>query len=626
MSTADLWNQIATLSPAKRELLERLLEQQGLSATMRGRPAAELREPPRNPLERTLAGLWGEVLGVEAVGIHDDFFSLGGDSIHCMQIVARARRAGLGLTARQLFENPTVARLATVAVQMSAADPASSPGAVPFADAGLSNDDLASLLASFPPGDAEDVYVLSPVQEGMLFHVLASSDPQLYRDQGVCTLSGALEPEAFRRAWRQLIVRHPALRTTFHWDGLPRSVQVVHRAVEPPIDWIDARELAPGAADALVEELRRDELARPMALAEPPLFRLTLVDLGGDDHRLLWTHHHLAHDAWSLNLLVGELLSLYQEERGGGQARLAPAPHYRRYLSWLRGHDPDTLAGFWRHALKGVDRPTRLPGDRGRPGDAPGDFQQREAFLPAADRELVEGFSRPRGLTVATLVQAAWALELASAAGTGDVVLGAVVAGRPLELPESEAVVGLFINTLPLRLAVPADRPLGAWLREVQAAGLALREHEQTPLARIQAWTAVERGVPLFESVVVVQNVFLGLPRKQETDLGVDDMRLYGHSNYPLMLRATPGERFRLELLFDSARFLPADGDRLLARCSDLLVEIARGGEERTVGDLLAFLSRRREQELAEDRATWRLASRERLRATRRATSQEDPL
>ncbi len=620
---SDLWQQIAALSPEKRELLERLLREEGLSPAA----AAQAGAPPSTGAEAAMARLWAEVLGRDSVGVDQSFFSLGGDSIQCMQVVARARREGFAVTTQMLFDHPTVSRLVAAAGE-PAPDCASSPaaGGAP-GEPPLEAEELKDLLRRFPEGDVEDVYALTPAQEGMLFHVLADKDPALYRDQGICTLRGDIDPGAFLGAWQRLVDRHPALRTSFHWQGLSRPVQVVHRRVAVPFLALDWRGVTPPAAAALVSERLAVDLARPTNLTTPPLFELTLARTAQDTCQLLWTHHHLAHDAWSLQLLVGELLALYAEERGGAPAALAPAPLYRDYVVWLLGRDGTADAPYWRETLRPAGRPTPLPGrepDSNEGTASPpglsvqgGAFQQRESALPADLRDRLDGFARANGLTLATLFHAAWALELATGADQSDVTFGTVVAGRPLEIPGAEAMVGLFINTLPLRVPLPPDRALLGWLLDLQAAMVELRRHEHTPLGRIANWLNQARTEPLFETVVVVQNVFTSLPDGPSSGITIDRLRLLGHSNYPLMLRVTPAAEVRLELLFDTACVEPAAGDRLLARHAALLEAFVGAATSTPVADLLAAARRLRVAEREGEQRQWRETSRQRLRALR---------
>ena len=555
---------------------------------------------------------------MQQVGARDDFFRIGGDSIHCIQMVARARQHGIVLTTQQVFATPMLADLAAQAGEAPDGGTEDSVGAgVPFALLDLSPERLERLRKDTP--DLEDAYPLTPVQEGMLFHVLADPDPALYRDQGLATLRGDLDTAAFRTAWHLLAERHGALRTSFLWQGLERPIQRIHRHVEPRIEEIDWSGLESEEAERRVQErLERDRL-RGMELDRPPLFHLSLARCPDEDgracYRLLWTHHHLAHDAWSLEVLVRELLTLYSAERSGEALQLGPAPSYRRYVEDSRRRQSEAVADYWRQVYGGLEGPTPLFADRGQTGE-PRHRQWQGALEDRIYRRLREQ-SRDDGITLATRIHAAQALLLATArSGSDAVVFGTVVAGRPSDLPMAEGIVGLFINTLPLRVPLAHELPVAGWLADLQERIQHLRHHEQTPLARVREASGLRRETPLFENVLVVQNVFSGIV--EAAGLELSELQLMGHSNYPLMLRVTPGRELTLECLADVSRVPESRAGALTDQVAWLLELLTDSAAERTVGDLIDLLRQRLHAAEAAARSKFRRTGYERLRATAR--------
>ena len=617
MTRPNLDAELATLSPEKRELLEKLLEQEGLSLS----PARAAYEAPADPTARRLAEIWEEVLEVQRVGARDDFFRIGGDSIHCIQMVARARQHGIVLTTQQVFATPMLADLAAQAGDAPDAGVEESVEAgAPFALLDLSPERLERLRKETP--GLEDAYPLTPVQEGMLFHVLADPDPALYRDQGLATLRGTLHTAAFRAVWRRLVERHGALRTSFLWRGLERPIQRVHRHVEPKIEEIDWSGLESEEAERRVQERLEEDRVRAMELDRPPLFHLSLVRCPDEDgracFRLLWTHHHLAHDAWSLEVLVRELLALYRAQGDGEVLELAPAPSFRRYVENSLQRQSEAGADYWREVYDGLEGPTPLVADRGQTS-APR-HRQWEGRLEGRIYRRLRQQSRDDGITLATRIHAAWALLLAAAKTSSNaVVFGTVVAGRPPSLPLAEGIVGLFINTLPLRVPLARELPLAEWLADLQDRIQRLRRHEQTPLARVREASGLQRETPLFENVLVVQNVFSGIVEAAGLELA--ELRLMGHSNYPLMLRVTPGHELRLECLADVSRVPESRAGALPDQMGWLLELLADAGTERTVGDLLDRLRRHLRAAAATARSKFRRTGYERLQATARRRS-----
>lgn len=476
----------------------------------------------------------------------------------------------------------------------------------------------------------EDVYRLTPVQEGMLFHVLEDGSPSLYREQGTARLDGDLDAGALEAAWRSVVARHGALRTGFHWHDLPRPVQMVERRVELPFDQLDWRHLAPEEEARELERLLADDRRRPGSLDRPPLMRLVLARTGGQRHRLLWSIHHLIHDAWSLAVLLDEVLVLYRARLEGRRAELPPAPPYRSLVAWLARRDDAADEAFWRRNLAGLREPTPLPGGaaapRRGPSADPEPFGHRERRLGSERVARLEAAGRSAGVTVGTLVQAAWTLVLATGAETAseplaEVLFGTVVAGRPEGMPGVERAVGLFINTLPLRVPVAREAPAAAWLRDCQARVVALRGHEHAPLQKLGRWSEMAPGRQLFDSIVVVQNAFTGVEGRSAGGLTIREVRAVGHPSYPLTLRVTPlegpdGRGLWLEILHDPARVAPPLARRLLEQVDCLLAALAEAGG-RSVGWVLARAERIGSERGADEEYERHRALDRRLRATR---------
>ncbi|HEX3528165.1 MAG TPA: amino acid adenylation domain-containing protein [Thermoanaerobaculia bacterium] len=425
----------------------------------------------------------------------------------------------------------------------------------------------------------EDIYPLSPIQQGMLFHDLYEPDLQVYAQQVACTLEGPLDPVALERAWSLIVERHQPLRTGFLWKRREEPVQIAYRGVALPWrahDWSDL----PGAEkQRRLAELLRADHARGFDLSAAPLMRLHLVRLEPETHQFVWTYHHMLMDGWSRSLVLQEVFAAYEALVHGLPPALPPAPPFSRYIAWLRAQKLDPAEGFWRGALSGFTHPTPLGVDH-----RPEETAEREGFgrlddsLPAELSGALRETARRHQLTLSTLFQGAWALLLSAQAGQDgprDVVFGATVSGRPAELAGVESMVGVMINTLPVRVEVPADGLLLPWLQELQVRSLELREFEHTPLVRIQEWSEVEPGRPLFESILVFEN----LPaqrrgREQAEGLRMASIRGAEATNYPLALMVTPGPEISLALLYDRGRFDDLAARRLLSRVRTALAAI----------------------------------------------------
>jgi amino acid adenylation domain-containing protein/non-ribosomal peptide synthase protein (TIGR01720 family) len=408
--------------------------------------------------------------------------------------------------------------------------------------AGLSQAELDALSG------VEDIHPLSPLQQGLLFHSQLEGAGS-YVSQLLLPFTG-LDPARLQSAWRQVLARHGVLRSRFLLGERP--LQLVQAEVE--LDWQDLDWRGIADFDAQLQAFCSAERERGFALDQAPLLRLALIQRGTGDFVLAWTLHHLLLDGWSNGLLFAEVLALYHGDR-----LPAPSSQFRDYINWLDGQDAAAEQAFWREQLAPLDGATRIAGCL--PCRTPGLGHARHPLpLDSATEQRIRGFAQRHGLTLNTLVQAAWALLLARLTGKRSLCFGATVAGRPTELAGSEQMLGLFINSLPVAVQLPAEQPLGDWLAELQVQNLQLREHEHSPLHDIQRWVG-SAGEALFDSLLVFENYPLGDALKQaergELRLGLPQSHEFTH--YPMTLAVLPGSRLELLLAYDRAHF-DADG------------------------------------------------------------------
>ncbi len=439
--------------------------------------------------------------------------------------------------------------------------------------------------------DVEDVYGLSPLQEGMLFHVLREPDAGMYFQQAAFTMTG-LDVHAFERAWQRLVDRHPILRTSFHWEGREKPVQVVHRDLVMAVDRLDWRAFPPAEQEARLTEFLREDRQRGLPLDRAPVQRITLIQITENTHHYVWSHHHILLDGWSGPLLFKELFGFYEAFRRGGDLDLPKPRPFADYIAWLGRQDLGKAEVFWRDSLKGLSAPTPLPEDRsGEPRRLRGDrFEQRHVQLSEAVTTTLQGLVRRQQITFNTLVQGAWALLLSQYSDLDDVCFGTLVSGRTPELEGIEHMVGLFINTLPVRVRVPQDAELIPWLKGIHAQQSEMRHYEYSPLVQVQGWSEVKRSLPLFESLVVFENYPGGKDPSQagRGQGGAKFKRTRSpkeRTNYPLAVLAGPGKELLLRATYDRTRFDPDAIGRIL----DHLVVICEGiaaDPDRRLGDL----------------------------------------
>ncbi|MDD1961411.1 non-ribosomal peptide synthase/polyketide synthase [Pseudomonas sp. 39004] len=426
-------------------------------------------------------------------------------------------------------------------------------------------------LDSLPlaPGQIADVYPLSPMQQGMLFHTLYDQQAGNYINQLRVDVEG-LDVQRFKQAWQAALDAHDILRSGFVLQGeLEQAVQVVRKSVALPCSEHDWR--GQPALEAALQALAEGERQRGFELAEAPLLRLALVRTGEARHHLIYTNHHILMDGWSTSRLLGEVLQRY-----AGLAPQAQATHYRDYIAWLQGQDAAVAESFWKAQLAGLDEPTRLAqaiaGSAGVAGTGYGDH--RLAF-DAEQTARIEAFARANRVTVNTLVQSAWLLLLQRCTGQASVCFGATVAGRPADLAGVEEQIGLFINTLPVIGAPRAEQTVAEWIGQVQASNLAVREFEHTPLYDVQRW-AGQGGDALFDSIMVFENypVSEALQQGAPGSLRFGNVAVQEQTNYPLTLVVELGATLSMHYNHDRTRWNDETIGRLAANFADLLLAL----------------------------------------------------
>ncbi|HKV12758.1 MAG TPA: amino acid adenylation domain-containing protein [Thermoanaerobaculia bacterium] len=443
----------------------------------------------------------------------------------------------------------------------------------------------------------EEIYPLSPIQLGMLLHALREPGSEVYCEQMSCAFRGELDRGALQAAWRGVVSRHSILRTGFVWEGLTEPLQVVHREVELPFVHQLWRDVPPELVEARFAAFLREDKQRGFDLAQAPLIRLTLIELAPGDYRFVWTTHHIVTDGWSTPVLVREMFALYEAQRQGRAADLATVRPFRGYIAWLREQSPAADERFWRQELAGITGPTPLDVDRWAPVSEETRHGEERIQLSAAVTAALVALTRRCSVTLSTVVQGALALLLGRYSGRRDVVFGATVSGRPALLAGVESIVGPFINTLPVRVRVPADgEDTASWLRGLQKHQAERQQHEHSP--SVQPWSEVPLGLPLFEVLLVVENqrqeVPAGGPEAVAAAVEIREVRSEVRTRYPLNLVVLPGRELALYVPYNAARFDAGTIQRFLRHLATALESIAEAPEA-PVSEIALFDRRERE-------------------------------
>jgi amino acid adenylation domain-containing protein len=564
---------------------------------------------PRTPIEEKLSVVWAQVLGVERVGINDNFFELGGDSIHSIQIVARANLAGIKFTPRQFFQNQTIAELSSV-VEVTDIDETESPAmaSVDTGDArmtaasaqtgaatigpvddsrltfpltGLSRESLERMVGSID--NVEDVYPLSPFQEHMFYRNLSAPEPGLFVVQRLIPWPRPLNMQAWRRAVQQVVAHHPLLRTSFIWEGLDKPLQIVHKEATLVIEELDWRDLSKQDLDERLTAYMEADRARGFELTETPPIRLLVARVGEESYQFVYTIHYLRLDGWSGNVFSRDFFTLYQAMCQGREPELERPRPYTDYIHWLREQDPVEAETFWRQKLRGFTTATpligRAPSNSVRLKDG---FAKKNIYLSAATTQAIQSVVRRLQVTTNTVAQAIWSLLLSRYTGHRDVLFGIVVNGRPAGLMGVESMVGPFFNILPMRAEVPPDQSLPAWLKEIRLQQIDAGQYEFISLRRMRELSEVPKENRLFDSFLVFQNLPIFVPTgfKLEQARSADADRLRGPSfiaqmEHPLRIDVFPAQRMELLMSYYERHFAEESVSQMLKDMEKLFEAIA---------------------------------------------------
>lgn len=445
-----------------------------------------------------------------------------------------------------------------------------------FPAARLSQPSLDSLATSIKD-DIADIYELTPTQQGMLFHGLYAPESDAYFNSLSCRIDGDLDVERFHCAWRGLIARHPILRTSFHWDRLEKPAQVVRRTA--PLPWFDEdiSALPADAADARWRNHLEQDRTRKFDLAEPPLMRVTLCRIGPAAWRFNWSHHHILLDGWSSALIMSDLVAAYDALQNGRAPEISAPPPFRDYVTWLQQQNSNAAEEFWKAKLRNFTTPTPLPLSvpEMEGTAAAGSYDEQELVLAADATEKLNAFAQSNSLTMNTVAQGAWAILLGRYSSECDVVFGTIFSGRPAVIPDSDRMVGLFINSLPVRVQI-AEIQLASWLQQLQSDLAQQDEYAYCPLAEIQKFADLPPGTPLFETLLIFQNYPIQEAlEKDAAGLHISQSQAFDPNNYPLTLVVTPGKRLSVKALFDNGRFDAATIARLLGHFETLVSSFA---------------------------------------------------
>ncbi|MCP4217516.1 MAG: AMP-binding protein, partial [bacterium] len=402
----------------------------------------------------------------------------------------------------------------------------------------------------------QDIYNLTPMQNGMLFHHLAAGESNVYFEQTVFIISGQLDARLLEESFRTIILRHDVLRTVFRSDKLERPQQFVLKNRKFDLHVADISQSPAEEQHNLLEEYKAGDSEKGFDPARDMLMRTALFKTGANRYRLVWSLHHILMDGWCLGIIIGELMQVYMALKEGSTPSLNPVIPYRRYIDWLDKQDNDEGLTYWREYLMGFDRSTGLPGKTTSNEEQRG-YELKEMSLDL-EGTIVSALGRTAqkaGTTISTLFQTAWGILLQCYNNCNDVVYGMVVSGRPPEIDGVESIVGLFINTVPIRIRTDEQATFAHLLNRIREESGPSKRHEHISLAEIQTNSELKSNlfdhIMVFENFPVEENVKKAGSNKR-LGFQIEDMDSFEQTSYDLNILINPGDTFTVKFSYNS--------------------------------------------------------------------------
>ncbi|MFD1676349.1 condensation domain-containing protein, partial [Alicyclobacillus fodiniaquatilis] len=401
----------------------------------------------------------------------------------------------------------------------------------------------------------EDIYRLTPLQAGMLFHALYDNNSGNYVIQNTGELSKSANIRALIRAYRQVMNQYDIFKSEFKWEGLREPHQLVKKQARIVVEEYDWTDMCKGIQHEMWEKFIQEDRVRGFELDKGISSRLSII-WTGEIYRIIWCHHHILLDGWSTSRVLKEVFEYYIAYSKGDVPKRDKSRSYREYISWLNNRSVESTEKFWREKLQGFTSPTPLEwGQLYRKVNVIEDSGVSERQLSGELTERLEKWAHQNQLTVNTLILGAWALVFSRYSREADILFGVTISGRPSDLQGVESMVGLFINTVPMRVQVD-DEPIKDWFKRIQENQLECQENGYSSLINIQEWSEIPQGTPLFESLYIFENY---LTSEANEDLGaelrISEERVIEQTHYPLNMIVLPNQVLTLKMAYNPERF-----------------------------------------------------------------------
>jgi amino acid adenylation domain-containing protein/non-ribosomal peptide synthase protein (TIGR01720 family) len=532
---------------------------------------------PRNKVEEVLLNAWNKVLKWENIGIHDDFFKLGGDSIKAMLILTEIQNQGYNIKQEYIFRTPTIAKAAKYIETNFLKENNRSK-----METRTLNDEKMSIgsaseneLPMFGKENIQDIYTLTPMQEGMYYFNKMDMHSGLYFQQMTFTMPGNWNESVLEESLKLLIARHDALRTVFVENLSDRLLQVVFKQWMHEFSYIDISHLDKVSQKQYISDYRNRDCNRAFDLNKGALFRLAVFKISTQASSFYWSYHHILFDGWCTSLILRDFFEIYMSLKKKQDVDLPPIVPYREFIQWLEKQDHEQGINYWKNYLNDYSPISGFPKIKEHLN--PDEKDQRflkEITINEADFTYIKDFSGSLKTTPNVFFQAVWSMLLIKYCGKNDVVFGAVTSGRPAEVSGVENMVGLFVNTIPVRITLEPLETFSNLLVRVQQNAMESNKYQYGSLAQIQS-TLRKKG-DIFDHIFVYQNhpIFDRFQGQMDGSVlrdGVSDIEISGVTNYNFDVEFAQTEQFRIRILYNPKMYSGDLIDNLLNNLKNLI-------------------------------------------------------
>ncbi|HYE53806.1 MAG TPA: amino acid adenylation domain-containing protein [Chitinophagaceae bacterium] len=426
--------------------------------------------------------------------------------------------------------------------------------------------------------DLEDVYPLSPMQEGMLFHSVLDPQSNNYFEQMTFEMHGVLDVAAIEKSVNDLVARYDILRTVFVQQGYKRPLQVVLKQRKADFTYRDVREeCVQQPKDAVIRAWQIRDRSMHFDLEKGVLMRLKVLRVADQEYVFIWSHHHILMDGWCMAILLKEFKEIYARNKRALPVELPPVPPYSSYIKWLQYLDRDESVSFWKRYLDNYETLVGLP--RKATSDASFELVSQKLVIGRELTRALQKISVEYGVTLNTIMQAVWGIMLGKYNNVHDVVFGVVVSGRPVEIPGIETMVGLFINTVPVRLQLDPAESMSDLLLKTQRSALETERYQYHPLSEIQALSGLGRElldhIMIFENYPVAEAIAQDDESEEKPDYVIRNVRAFEQTNYDLTLVVVPGEEMHVRFEYNARRYMADTIQRAAAILHEVIIQLA---------------------------------------------------